>query len=92
MEKLSEMREEYARFLRKNGLEIDTCFYSKQEWQARGEPFGNGADLSLVFEGALYQVLNYNGGALADAFYDIATKYGYWVELGYAWSAHFYRQ
>jgi hypothetical protein len=90
-EQVSSMQQDYEAFLKKHDLDIDTHFYTQDEWQARGEPFGNNAELSLTFEGALYHLLNYHGGELADAFYAIAGKYGYYVDLGYAWSAHFYK-
>ena len=86
------LKQEYEKFLKDNELSIDTCFYTQDEWKARGEPFGNKAELSLTFEGALYHVLNYHGGKLAEKFYALAAKHGYMVELGYAWSAHFYQE
>lgn len=88
---MESLKKEYENFLKINQLETDTHFYTQQEWQSRGEPYGNAAELSLTFEGALYRVLNYEGGGLEGQFYEIAKKYGYMVELGYAWSAHFYK-
>ena len=85
------MLEEYKQFLKENELDVDVGFYTKEEWCARGEPFGNTAEISMTFEGALYEVLNYDGGDLAEKFYAIAEKHGYMVEMGYAWSAHFYK-
>lgn len=91
---IDKLRKECEKFLSDNDLSIDTRFYTQEEWEARGEPHGNGAPLSLTFEGALYSVLNgYNraGGKLAEQFYAIAERHGYFVELGFAWSAHFYK-
>jgi len=88
---MEKLLEEYKQFLRKNELDTDVAFYTQKEWKDRGEPFGNDAVLSMTFEGSLYEVLNYGGGELNDEFYAIAERHGYMVEMGYAWSAHFYK-
>jgi len=91
------MKNEIKRYLKRWGLDTDVHWYSKTAWQERGEPYGNEADVSLTFEGPLYEALNYGewggfreGGAV-DFFAETARKYGYFFEQGYAWSGHFYK-
>lgn len=87
--------EEWAR---KNDLWIDSRFYSPEEWAARGEPFGNEAVLTLTTEGPLNHVLNLhdiNGSyrysiKMHDEFNRLVLACGYWYEMGYAWTVHFY--
>jgi hypothetical protein len=68
--------------------------YTPKEWLDRHEKIGLGADLTLVCEGEFNHLLNgyvrdYRGilGDLEDSL----EKIGYWYELGYAWSVHFYK-
>ena len=42
--------------------------------------------LSMSFEGALYELLNYSGGKIMDKFMKIFEKYGLYYELGNAWN------
>jgi len=91
------MKNEIKRFLKRNGFDYEVTWYSKAAWQARGERFGNEADVSLVFEGPLYEALNYGSyggyreGGAVDFFAETARKYGYFFEQGFAWSGHFYK-
>lgn len=86
------MKRDIQRFLKRNGLDYDVHFYSKSQWQARGEPFGNEAPLSMTFEGPLYDALNYGewGWRVRDELETLVHSHGFWMEQGYAWSAHFY--
>lgn len=46
--------------------------------------------LSMSFEGALYELLNYSGGKTMDKFMKIFEKYGLYYELGNAWNLSCY--
>lgn len=41
--------------------------------------------ISMSFEGALHDLLNYRGGKLEEQFRAIFTKYGLYYEFGYSW-------
>lgn len=82
-------------WLRENDLGTDVYFYSMEEWEDRGEPFGNSAILSMTFEGNLYTVINCGfetreGQALYEEFVALPEEFGLYVDFGHAWSAHFY--
>lgn len=81
-------------YLRRWGVGGDNHFYTPKEWQDRGEEVGLYADLTLTCEGELNHLLNgyvrdYRG-IVADLENSL-KKVGYWYELGYAWSVHFYK-
>jgi len=70
-------------------------WYGPKEWAARGEPYGDGAAATVLIEGTtLSSVLNYPeteaAFATMDAFYEFVQSLGYFAELGYSWSLHFY--
>ena len=91
------MKREIQAYLKRQGLDSDVAFFSKTAWAERGEPYGQGAELSMTFEGPLYEALNYGewggfkpGGAV-DFMTTVSHKYGYFFEQGYAWTGHFYK-
>lgn len=68
---------------------------SADEWSDRGETVGRGSVLTLILEeSSLHTVLNYPETKFAfticDEFHQLGKEQGYWVELGFSWSAHFY--
>jgi hypothetical protein len=83
------------RYLKSKALDgPDVHYYSKREWQERGEPYGNDAPLSMTFEGGLNHVLNYPETRAAQQvrtdLEDLAHEHGFFFEQGFGWSAHFY--
>ena len=94
--KTAALKRELSAYFKKCGFDIDTHWYSKTAWKERGEPFGNEAALSLTFEGPLYEALNYGewggyrAGGADDVIHTTARKYGFYAEMGYAWSLHFH--
>jgi hypothetical protein len=79
-------------YLRPNGFMYDARFWSPEEWAEKGETtMGEGAELHLTYEGPLYTALNYGRGVEYAKILEIANSHGYWFELGYAWSMHFYK-
>ena len=94
---LASLKREVKAFIKRSGFDYDMGFYNKSQWRARGEPFGNEADWSMTFEGPLYEALNYGSyggyraGGAVDFMAETARKYGYFFEMGYAWSGHFYK-
>jgi len=89
------MRQELEDYWRAQDLWFDTRWYTPQEWAERGEEYGHKAVLNLTCEGPLNHALNY-GWEEHPPFHtqtrsqEIAEAHGYWFELGYAWSVHFY--
>ncbi len=69
-------------------LEMDTRFYSIEDWRVREEPYHNDADLVLIFEGSLHTILNFGGDT--DVFDDLVESFGFYYELGHSWNMGFY--
>ncbi len=73
----------------------DGCiFYFEKEWIERDEACGQGSPLTIISEGDLYRLWN------RDPCFDrkplkelkaLAEKHGYYAEMGFTWSIHFYR-
>jgi hypothetical protein len=72
----------------------DALWYSATEWRDREEDYGNDAALTLVIDGSpMYPVLNLThpaDHATYEEFSRCVESLGYWFELGYSWSVHFY--
>ncbi len=65
-------------WLIRNDLDMDTGFYSIEEWRERNEDYLNDAELVLVYEGGLYTMLNY--GCDTQEFDDYIESFGYYYE------------
>lgn len=71
---------------------IDISFYSRDQWQARGENICEDADMTMAFEGSFYAAWNINGtDGLFDDFHNLINSLGYRYEQGLAWTLHFYQ-
>lgn len=46
--------------------------------------------ITMIFEGPLYDALNYGNGQVETDLNDIAAEYGLYLEQGFAWSLAFY--
>jgi hypothetical protein len=87
---LRAMQSELKRYWKNNKLlTADVHFYSRKEWEDRGEDYGQDSELSVTYEGPLNTELNYGNGRVYEATRQIA-EHGYWFEMGFAWSMHFY--
>jgi hypothetical protein len=87
------LRRGVREWLVEHELAGDIAFYTPEEWQAREEPYLAGAGLLLVFSGGLYSVMNgyrEDSIALCDEFEQFVRGFGYFFELGHAWSMGFY--
>jgi hypothetical protein len=74
-----------------NDLDTDTSFVSIDEWLERKEDELNDTELVLVFEGGLYDLMNYGGDAeVFLEFREYVESFGYFYELGNAWNMGFY--
>ena len=78
-----------------DGVWGDYRFYTPDQWAMRGESIGEGALLSMTFEGTIYEHLNYNGlegytFALMESINAELNKLGVYYEQGFAWSLHVY--
>jgi hypothetical protein len=94
-EQVLQMRDELDAFFKKEGLWDPSCtWYTKKEWEFRGETVGIGAALTLVAEGPLMNALMYGNHhkqwTLYNTMNDIAARHGYYPESGSSWSFHFY--
>jgi len=75
-------------WLIRNDLDIDTGFYSIEEWRTRNEDYLNDAELVLVFEGGLHTMLNFGGDT--EEFDDYIESFGYYYEQGHSWNMGFF--
>lgn len=72
-------------------------FYTQEEWEGRGESYGNGAILSLTCEeGGLNGVLNRFWETqwmteVHDKWDQMFHEHGLIAEMGYSWSVHVYK-
>ena len=78
----------------RHGNDTDVQFYSSEAWDARGEYCGNAAELSMIFEGALYRIINnpfdQSDRDLASLILTAGEQFGLQASFGFAWSLHFY--
>lgn len=89
--RLNSFKKELSSFLTRHDLWTDTMVYSKISWRVRREEVGKGSILSMTFEGALYRVMNdWHWDDLREQFEGLARSYGFFWEMGHAWSAHLY--
>ena len=87
-----ELRQKLYHYLHAKELDFELTFYTQDEWRARGEPWGDEAVLSITTEGELCHLLNglTGDGSQVDEFQEYVESLGYWYEMGYRWSLHFY--
>jgi hypothetical protein len=74
-------------------LARDTAFYTREQWEAREEPYLAQSELVLVFEGEFYRLINDRHAenvALYEEFQELVRELGYFFEFGHAWNMGFY--
>jgi hypothetical protein len=91
---VDDVRREIVKWMESKDLYHDVHVYTQEEWQKRGEKFGNTGILTITAEGPFYQVMNYPESKadvrLIDEFNAFMDKLGFWTEQGYAWTWHLY--
>ena len=93
MERIEGLKQCVSRWLAEHELARDTRFCTREEWKARGEGFLADSSLVLVFEGALYSVVNgdhEDSIKLYGNLERLVHELGSFFELGHAWSMGFY--
>ncbi len=93
MQPIEKLKHGVYEWLVDHELDRDTRFYTPEEWQARDEPYLGSAELILVFEGGLFQIINGCHAAnipLYDDLVHFVQGHGYFFELGHTWSMGFY--
>lgn len=88
---LAVLREVFEEWLCIHEIDYDYHFYTPEEWAQKegSDRLLQGADLVLTFENDLYTWMNY-GTSVPDELQDLAEGFGYYYELGHAWSMGFY--
>ncbi len=74
-------------------LRGDALVYTQKEWRAKGEQYGKDAVATMIIDGSpLYDCFNYGtyGWGTLERFQEMLKSLGFYMELGYAWSVHFY--
>jgi len=96
----AKLKAQTKRLLADLDLDHDAFVYTRDEWRARGEPYGNDAVVTVAAEGPMYHL--FNGGpprdelgraawqAQIDTFNAWLERYRLFYEQGFAWSFHFY--
>jgi hypothetical protein len=87
------LRRELREWLVSHRLDRDTAFLDSDQWHARNEPYLRDASLILIFEGALFSVVNgrrEDSVELYDQLTRLAERLGYFFEFGDAWNIGFY--
>jgi hypothetical protein len=93
MEQLERFQQMLRDWLSRNRLDRDLHFYSQGEWHSRHAEFLNGALFVIVTEGGLYHLLNDSfDDPKVDELQDLCDSFGYWFEMGHAWSLGFYQE
>jgi len=75
---------------------MNCSLYTMEDWRQRGEPYGLQAPGgTLVTEGAINHALNYGyrgdgEWSFHNEFTEFCNKHGYYWEMGYSWTVHFY--
>ena len=93
MEPIEKLKREVREWLVSHQPDRDTAFYGPDEWRARNEPYLADAALILVFEGAMFSVMNghrNDSRELYDEFTRFLRGSGYFFEFGHAWNMGFY--
>ncbi|HFF3789678.1 hypothetical protein [Enterobacter hormaechei] len=86
---LERMKKAITEWAIKDSLLHDATFYSQAEWLSRGEDMHDDALLVLTIDSSgLYHLLNY--GCDTEEFEDLVESFGFYYEMGYAWSLGFY--
>ena len=91
-----------AAFKKRYGEEPDSggckTFYSTKEWAARGERWGNGAVLVVVYDGGdFYELLSCNAasylrpGSFSETMDDLCKKHGCYREHLTSWASALYK-
>lgn len=100
--KIEELALKIKDFFIKNNLGLDTCIYYNNKCikdctevienvkGSRCVEYANDETITITFEGALYHLVNYGSMSLMNKFSKLLEKYGYYYELGYAWSMSLY--
>jgi hypothetical protein len=96
-ERVEACRAALEAYWREEGLWFDCRWYTPEQWAERGEPYGDGAELHLVFEGGLYHAVNYGweerpAWQTLTRTVEIEDRFGLYHELGFAWSMHLYEK
>ena len=90
---IEKLRRRVHEWLIARELGCDTAFYTREEWEARKEPYLAQSELVLVFEGELYRVINDGhpeNVQLYEELQQLVRRLGYFFELGHAWNMGFY--
>ncbi|MFM4843430.1 HNH endonuclease [Aeromonas caviae] len=88
-ENLIRMKHAITEWAIKDNLLDDARFYSKEEWNSRGEHMHNDSLLVLTIDSSgLYNLLNFGGDT--EEFDDLVESFGFSYEMGYQWSLGFY--
>ena len=85
------LREVFEEWLRVHNFDHGYWIYSQDEWLARGEKVITDAELVIVLENQLGDIIRFTGPwEIEDELQDLASGFGYYFEFGDYWNIGFY--
>lgn len=91
--RIADVKKKLEKWMKAHRVSMDAHVYIRDEWEKRGEKYGNNALITITAEGPFYGMMNdpnpYDVKTQEKfrAFYD---QLGLFMEQGYAWTFHFY--
>jgi hypothetical protein len=91
--RISEIKKKLEKWMKAHRVLFDAHVYTREEWEKRGEKYGNTAIITIAAEGPFYEMMNDPNP------YDVKTQekfrafikqMGFFQEQGYSWTWHFY--
>lgn len=91
--RIAEIKQKLEKWMKTNHVSMDARVYTRDEWEQRGEKYGNDALVSIAAEGPFNEMMNYPNSYDAktqEKFRAFVDKMGLFMEQGYSWTWHFY--
>lgn len=91
--KIAEIKKRLETWLKAHSVSLDARVYTRDEWEKRGEKYGNDALVTIAAEGSFYEMMNYPNSyelKTQDRFRAFIKQMGLFMEQGLAWTWHFY--
>jgi hypothetical protein len=87
--RIAEVKKQLERWMKAHRVAFDAHVYTRDEWEKRGEKYGNTAVITIAAEGPFYEMMNYEIKT-QEKFRAFLGTLGLWVEQGFSWSFHLY--
>lgn len=91
--KIAEIKRRMEQWLKTHRVALDARVYTRDEWEKRGEKYGNDALVTIAAEGQFYEMMNYPNAydlKTQDKFRVFIKQMSLFMEQGLSWTWHFY--